>query len=354
MTPPAARYKDDPQLVSFANRLLERVRSLPGVEAAGITSNIPLGSDFNDSVILAEGYVMAPGESVISPINTQVTPGYFEAMRVPLKRGRYLPGLGRCRGAEGGHRRRAPGGAVLRRQGPNWTEAVASGQCGRAHQGSGQEFSVLHDRRSGRRRPVARADRKRRGRRLLLSCRAGCDQDDDAGRRSSTDPERLTQTIRAEITAIDPELPFYGTRPMQSRIDQSLVSRRTPMLLGSSFAVIAVFLACVGIYGVLAYQVAQRRREIGIRLALGSEPAGIFKLVIREGLLLVVAGLPIGFGGAVAIRRALETQLFGIGALDPLVLSMVTGTLALVALIACGLPARRASRIDPLIALTDQ
>ena len=126
------------------------------------------------------------------------------------------------------------------------------------------------------------------------------------------------------------------------------------MLLGSSFAVIAVFLACVGIYGVLAYQVAQRRREIGIRLALGSEPAGIFKLVIREGLLLVVAGLLIGFGGAVAIRRALETQLFGIGALDPLVLSMVTGTLALVALIACGLPARRAARIDPLIALTDQ
>jgi putative ABC transport system permease protein len=141
---------------------------------------------------------------------------------------------------------------------------------------------------------------------------------------------------------------------MQSRIDESLVSRRTPMLLGSSFATIAVFLACVGIYGVLAYQVAQRRREIGIRLALGSEPGRIFRLVIREGGLLVLAGLLVGFGGAVAIRRALETQLFGIDALDPLVLSTVTGTLALVGLIACGLPARRAARIDPLIALTDQ
>jgi len=172
--------------------------------------------------------------------------------------------------------------------------------------------------------------------------------------RSSLDPDAVTQSIRAEITAIDPELPFYGTRPMQSRVDESLVNRRTPMLLGSGFAAIAVFLACIGIYGVLAYQVAQRRREIGIRLALGSEPAGIFTLVIREGFLLIAAGLAVGFGGALAIRRALETQLFGIGALDPVVLAAVTGTLVLVAMIACGVPARRAARIDPLIALTDQ
>ena len=88
VTPPAARYKDDGQLILFANRLLERVRAIPGVEAAGITSNIPLGNNFNDSVILAEGYVMAPGESLISPYNTDVTPGFFEAMRIPLVRGR--------------------------------------------------------------------------------------------------------------------------------------------------------------------------------------------------------------------------------------------------------------------------
>ena|SRR5687768_15467864 len=126
------------------------------------------------------------------------------------------------------------------------------------------------------------------------------------------------------------------------------------MLLGSLFAGIAVFLACVGIYGVLAYQVAQRRREIGIRLALGSEPRRIFQLVLQEGLLLLGAGLAVGFAGAFAIRRAIETQLFGVRPLDPLVLLTVTATLIVVAAIACGLPARRASRIDPLIALTEQ
>jgi putative ABC transport system permease protein len=160
--------------------------------------------------------------------------------------------------------------------------------------------------------------------------------------------------IRREVTALDPELPFYGVRPMQARVDQSLSSRRTPMLLGTLFAVIAVFLACVGIYAVLAYQVAQRRREIGIRLALGSEPRRIFQLVLREGLGLLAAGLTIGLAGAVAIRRAIETQLFGVRPLDPLVLALVATTLIAVATIACGLPARRAARIDPLIALTDQ
>jgi len=172
--------------------------------------------------------------------------------------------------------------------------------------------------------------------------------------RTAGEPETLTESIRREVMTIDPELPFYGVRPMQARIDESLIGRRTPMLLGTIFAAIAVFLACIGIYGVLAYQVAQRRREIGIRLALGSEPRRIFQLVLQEGLVLLGAGLAVGFGGALAIRRAIETQLFEVRAFDPLVLAAVTATLIAVAALACGVPARRASRIDPLIALTDQ
>jgi putative ABC transport system permease protein len=172
--------------------------------------------------------------------------------------------------------------------------------------------------------------------------------------RSNVDPERLTQSIRAAITAIDPELPFYGTRPMQARIDESLVGRRTPMLLGASFAIIAVFLACIGIYGVLAYQVAQRRREIGIRLALGSDGPRIFRLIVREGLMLLGLGVIAGLAGSVTIRRAMETQLFGVQALDPVVLGSVAALLGLVAFTACAVPARRATRIDPVIALTDQ
>jgi putative ABC transport system permease protein len=172
--------------------------------------------------------------------------------------------------------------------------------------------------------------------------------------RGAGDPEQLTQSIRREIAGLDPELPFYAVRPMRARVEESLLGRRTPMVLGSVFAGIALFLASVGIYGVLAYQVAQRKREIGIRLALGSEPRRIFRLVLQEGMMLLGIGLALGLAGALALRRAIESQLFGVHATSPVVLISVAGVLAAVVFVACGLPARRAARIDPLIALTEQ
>jgi ABC-type antimicrobial peptide transport system permease subunit len=153
------------------------------------------------------------------------------------------------------------------------------------------------------------------------------------------------------LGSIDPELPLYGVMTMSDRIDGTLTDRRTPMLLALMFAAVALFLAAMGLYGVLAYQVAQRRKEIGIRLALGSEPGGIFTLVLREGVGLLVAGLIAGLAGAFAIRRAMESQLYGIGAMDPLVLASVAGVLFVVAVAACAVPARRAARIDPVVAL---
>ena len=126
------------------------------------------------------------------------------------------------------------------------------------------------------------------------------------------------------------------------------------MLLASLFGGIALFLAAVGIYGVLAFQVAQRRKEIGIRMALGSDARRIFSLIVTEGLWLLAVGVAVGLAGAFGIRRAMETQLFGVQAMDPTVLALVTGVLGAVAFLACAVPARRASRIDPLIALTEQ
>ena len=125
---------------------------------------------------------------------------------------------------------------------------------------------------------------------------------------------------------MDPELPFFAVKPMQQRVDESLVSRRTPMMLASLFGGIALFLAAVGIYGVLAFQVAQRRKEIGIRMALGSDGRRIFGLIVTEGPLAARASASaIGLAGAFAIRRAMETQLFGVQPMDPLVLAAVTG-----------------------------
>jgi ABC-type antimicrobial peptide transport system permease subunit len=163
----------------------------------------------------------------------------------------------------------------------------------------------------------------------------------------------MTASIRQALAGIDPELPLYSVRTMQDRIAESLLDRRTPMLLATLFAGTALLLAAMGLYGVLAYQVAQRRREIGIRLALGSDPGGIFALILREGLTLLVVGIAVGAAGAFAIRHAMESQLYGVGAMDPIVLSVVVIVLGAVAVLASALPARRAARIDPIIALGD-
>jgi hypothetical protein len=172
--------------------------------------------------------------------------------------------------------------------------------------------------------------------------------------RTAGEPESLVSAIRQQVTAMDPELPFFAVKPMQLRVEESLVSRKTPMTLATLFGAIALFLAAVGIYGVLSCQVAQRRREIGIRMALGSDGRRIFGLIVSEGLWLLCLGIGAGLAGAFAIRRAMETQLFGVQPMDTVVLTVVIGVLGVVALLACAVPARRAARIDPLIALSEQ
>ena len=126
------------------------------------------------------------------------------------------------------------------------------------------------------------------------------------------------------------------------------------MLLAISFGFISLFLSSIGIYGVLAYLVTQRTREIGIRIALGSTARGIFKLVLREGLLLVACGLVLGLVGTVALRRSLQSEIYGLGAMDPVVMGIVMATLGIIAVAACSLPARRATQVDPVAVLTQQ
>jgi predicted permease len=352
---PATRYKEDPQLIAFWNGLLERVRRLPGVQAAGATGSLPLGGDYSDSVILAEGYAMSPGESLISPYNTSVTPGYFEAMEIPLKRGRLFMASDDERSprvliiderlAQRFWKNQDPvGRRMWKPETPGELAESRPGPRSRLYTIVGVVGNV---RTTGltEKEPVGMyyypyAQNAGRGMTLVV--------------RTAGDPSSLVNTIRHEVTAVDPELPFFAVKPMQQRVEESLVSRRTPMLLATLFGGIALFLAAVGIYGVLAYGVAQRRKEIGIRMALGSDARGIFGLVVSEGLWLLAIGMGAGLVGAFAIRRAIEAQLFGVQPMDPFVLGLVTTVLGIVAMLACAIPARRAARIDPLVALTDQ
>ena len=169
----------------------------------------------------------------------------------------------------------------------------------------------------------------------------------------ATDPSAVANSVREAIQSLDPELPVYETQTMAERTDKSLMGRRSPMLLSLGFGGVALFLSAIGIYGVLAYLVTQRKREIGIRIALGSSARAIFELVLREGLLLIAIGFALGAAGTFALRRSLESQLFGVSAGDPVVLAVITAILAFVAIAACALPARRATRIDPIVALAE-
>jgi predicted lysophospholipase L1 biosynthesis ABC-type transport system permease subunit len=169
--------------------------------------------------------------------------------------------------------------------------------------------------------------------------------------RAAGDPQAVADAVRRAVRQVDPELPLSNVRTMVERTSEVLVDRRTPTLLAGGFAAVALFLAAIGIYGVLAYQVSQRRREIGIRMALGAGAPRIFGLVLTEGAVIVGIGIVIGLLGAFVLRRTLETQLYGVSGIDTMVVIVVGGLLFAVALLACVIPARRAARTDPMGAL---
>jgi predicted permease len=351
---PASRY-EPANASAFVPRLLSELRTIPGVRNAGITTDLPFGGDFSDSVILAEGYQMAPGESLISPYSVRVSPGYLEALNVPLVHGRFFadsdtadsqrvvivderlarkfwPGQNPV-----GRRMFKPQNAEeLSKPGPNqqWIHVV--GVVGETKMAD--LVTTEKDRIGTYYFPMTQDP----ARALTLAVR------------TAGDPLAIVPQVRRALDGIDPELPLYAVRTMEDRIDETLTDRRTPMVLAVVFGSVALFLAAIGLYGVLAYQVTQRRKELGIRMALGSEPRGIFGLVLREGVTVLAAGFVVGGAGAFAIRRTMATQLYGIGPMDPTVFALVGAILAVVAVVACSVPARRAARIDPLIALNEQ
>jgi hypothetical protein len=169
--------------------------------------------------------------------------------------------------------------------------------------------------------------------------------------RTSLDPDAFFAQARKQIAAIDPELPLYSTDTMEALMSQGFVGRRVPMLVAGAFGVVALLLAALGIYGVLAYGVAERRREIGIRMALGSTAGHVFGLVLGDGATITAAGLAFGLAGGYALSSAMNSVLFGVAATDARVLAGVVALLAVVALVATFVPARRASRVNPIEAL---
>jgi putative ABC transport system permease protein len=169
--------------------------------------------------------------------------------------------------------------------------------------------------------------------------------------RTSTDPLSLVAPVRNQIAALDKDQAVFNVRTMEQALSRSVSARRFSMILLSVFAALALVLAAVGIYSVISYSVAQRTREVGIRMALGAQTTDVLKLVVRDGLKLVVIGIVVGLLGAFALTRLMTTLLFGVTATDAVTYASVAVTLVAVALAACYIPARRATKVDPLVAL---
>ena len=169
--------------------------------------------------------------------------------------------------------------------------------------------------------------------------------------RSGLDPAGLTASVRREVLAVDPDVPVYDVKTMREVLDGSLASRRFNMALLGLFAVLAVLLAAVGLYGVLAYMVSQRVHEIGVRMALGASTGDVLRLVVGQGMALTLGGVLLGVLGALALTRVLSTLLVGVTVTDPWTFVAVALLLSAVAFLACYVPARRAARVDPMIAL---
>ena len=343
--PPPSRYADQGAVIALSNRILESVRAIPGVEAAGITSNIALSGRTSPATVSVAGHEPRPDEALVLPSVISVTPGYFEAMAIPLVRGRYFSESDRdttLRVAIVDER-------LASRFWPG-EDPIGKG----LHRGSSERYTVIGVVRAVRFESVA-GQAESVGTAYFPHTQAPA-----LGRlrwiavKSAGDSAAIMRSVRSAVVAIDPDLPLSDVQTMTERTAQSLVSQRLAMALASVFGVVALLLSVLGIYGVLVYIVAQRTREIGIRIALGSTVRGVFQLVFKEGLALVTAGLVLGLLGAISMGRVLEDQVFGVTPTDPLVLGSVVVLTGSIALMACVSPARRATRVDPLNVLNEQ
>jgi predicted permease len=340
--PPPSRYKDPQAVVLLTNRILDSIRSAPGVVAAGITSNVALSGRSSPATIWPDEEPPQPGQAPLLPSIVCVTPGYFEAMRTTLVRGRFFAETDReqtLRVAIVDQRLAArlwpngdPIGKALRRGDSDRYTVVGvvrdvrfEGLAGQPDAAGAAYFPHTQAPPLGRLRWIAV--------------------------RTTAESPGVIASLRSSVRSVDPDLALSDIQTMDQRVSRSVAPQRLAMAMAGLFALVALFLSMLGVYGVLAYVVSQRVREIGIRVALGSTTRGIFRIFFTEGLTLVAGGLLLGVPGALAIGRTLEGQVFGVNPTDPLLLGAVALSTAVVALLACVSPAYRATKVDPLAVL---
>ena len=334
---PARKYSKPEQSIQFCDNLIDRLRSLPGVRAAGLTTNIPFVGDDNTDNFIVEG--REPGGEGVQVQLLSITPGHLQAMGIPLLRGRDFletdksdsqpvaivdETLARMYWPDGD----ALGKRVETTGDMQWMTIV--GVVGGIKQDGFAEQLQPHIYAPLAQSPTLVA-------KLVV--------------RTDGPANPTISAVRSAVSGLDPDIPVYSIRSMNDVMGRTLNSQRLTNLLLTSFSVLALLLAAVGIYGTMSLYVGSRRNEFGIRLALGAQPGVLLRLVLLEGMLLIAAGIAIGVGGALVLTRAIASLLFEVSPTDPVVFTGVPLLLVFVALAACFVPARRASRVDPMVAL---
>ena len=338
---PRQKYGENATISSFFNRLLEAVGSVPGVEAVGGIDPLPLGGSDGTTGFVVEG---APSRAVGDRPEVgerTITSQYFDAMRIPVLKGRAFSESDR----EDAPRVVIINEALAQRFWPD-EEAIGKRLGFRAkepqiwHEVVGIVGNVKHRSLDADPKPELYFPYSQYpGTFMTLVAR------------TASDPVNAIPAIRNQVLALDADQPVFDIKTMNERLSKSIAVSRFIMLMLVTFAGLSTLLAAVGIYGLMAYTVAQRTHEIGVRMALGAEASDVVKLVLRQGLKLVVAGVGLGVAGALALTRLMQSMLFNLSPTDPLTFTVISAILAGVALVACFVPARRATKVDPMIAL---
>lgn len=342
---PSGTYSADSGTVTlFYNQLLQSIRAIPGVQAAGMATWVPLtGIGAGTGFTVVGRPAPAAGEGPTAVIRA-VDPGYLATMRIPLLRGRRFSDADAAKAppvvivSEALAKKMWPTGEALgQRVQVSWWDPDAKAEI------VGVVGDVLDTGLDGDHNPT-----------IYYPSAQSPSGSMNVVVRSASSAVVLAPAIRAAVRAIDPNLPVDGVMPMSAVVTQSMSDRRYPMFLLAIFAAVAVAVAGIGVYAVLAFAVNQRTREIGVRMALGAQQRQVLRMVLRDGLRLAVAGIVVGGVVGVVASRALSKLLFQVSPADPVTLAAVAGVLLLVSLVAIYLPARRATRVDPVTALRSE
>jgi predicted permease len=340
---PRATYKEAGRQAAFFKTVIERIEAIPGVEAAGASAAVPLTQTHHSGSFLVEGQApRRPGEPIIQAEHPPVTPDYFRVIGLPLLRGRVI---------EESDDENSPAVAVVSETLARlyWPDKDPLGKRVSVENRDGQPVwreivgvvgAVRHDGLAAESRPVIYVPQLQSPTSFMMLTV-----------RTRTEPADFAPALRQAVASVDRDQPIIEVKTMERYIDDSLAQPRFQTRMLAIFAAVALVLAAIGIYGVMAYSVGQRTHEIGVRMALGARAGDVVKMVLWRGAGMALSGAGIGLLIAVGMARWMSKMLFGVSAYDPLTFVTVAGLLVAVALVACWLPARRAAHVDPMVAL---